>query len=164
MTTVADLAARWNALGSRERRLLVLAGALVVVALVWWLALAPALTVLRAAPGRHAELDAQLARMRGLQVQAKSLQDQPKMGFDDAFRALDASVKERLGATGQLTVVGERASVSLKGVTPDALAQWLTQARVNARAVPTEARLVRSPGSKSGVAWDGSVVLSLPQR
>ena len=160
----ADMAARWNALADRERRLLTLAGLVVGVALLWWLALAPALAVLRAAPARHAALDTQLASMLGLQAQAKALQDQPKMNFDEALRALDASVKDRLGAGAQLTVVGDRATVILKGVPPDALAQWLTQARVNARAVPAEAKLVRSPGGKPGAAWDGSVVLSLPQR
>jgi general secretion pathway protein M len=161
-----QLAARWQALGARERRLLLLAAAVVGAALLWWLALAPALSVLRAAPARHAALDAQLSQMRSLQVEAKALRDQPKMGGNEALRALDASVKERLGGAGQLTVVGERATVTLRGVPADTLAVWLSQARVNARAVPTEARLIQSPSAagKPGVAWDGSVVLTLPAR
>ena len=166
MKTRDDLAARWQALGERERRLLLLAAVVVGVALLWWVALAPALAVLRAAPARHAALDAQLSSMLSLQAQAKALQDQPKMGGDEALRALDAAVKERLGGAAQLSVVGDRVTVNLKGVSADALAQWLTQARVNARAVPSEAKLQRNPGSggKAGVLWDGSLVLSLPQR
>jgi general secretion pathway protein M len=165
MTTWRDgLSARWQALGGRERRLLSLAAVVVAGAMLWWLALAPALAVLRAAPARHAALDAQLGRMRSLQAQAKTLQDQPKMGYDEALRALDLSVKERLGAAAQLTVVGDRATVTLRSVPADALAQWLTQARVNARAVPSEAKLVRSQGAKPGALWDGSVMLALPQR
>jgi general secretion pathway protein M len=42
-------------------------------------------------------------------------------------------------------------------VAPDALAQWLTQARLNARAVPAEAKLA---GNGAG-SWDGIVVLNL---
>jgi len=67
-------------------------------------------------------------------------------------------------------VAGERATVTLKGVSADALAQWLTQSRVNARAAPTEARLVRNAAvsgptpSASAATWDGSVVMTLPTR
>jgi general secretion pathway protein M len=167
MSWGSDLSDRWKALAQREQRLLTLAAAVVGVALLWWLALAPALALLRSAPARHAALDAQLGQMRGLQAQAKALQEQPKMGADEALRALDLSVKERLGGGAQLIVAGDRATVTLRGVPADTLAQWLTQARVNARAVPAEARLVRSaatPPGKAGAAWDGSVVLTLPSR
>jgi general secretion pathway protein M len=53
---------------------------------------------------------------------------------------------------------GERVTVTLLGTAADALAEWLTQARVNARALPSEARLVRNA---SGL-WEGTVVLTLP--
>ena len=43
---------------------------------------------------------------------------------------------------------------------PDTLAQWLTQARVNARALPAEARLTRNAAGQ----WDGTLVMSLPAR
>lgn len=166
MSWADEVATRWQALGERERRLLAVAAVVVGAALLWWVALAPALGVLRGAPARHAVLDEQLSRMLSLQAQAKALQDQPRMGADEALRALDVAVKERLGGAAQLTVVGDRATVTLKGVSADALAQWLAQARVNARAVPSEARLTRNPGSggKAGALWDGSLVLSLPQR
>ena len=56
-----------------------------------------------------------------------------------------------------MTVMGERVTVTLKGVSADALAQWLVQARLNARALPSEAHWVRSgPGT-----WDGTLVLNL---
>ena len=151
------LQARWNGISRREQHLLLAALALVLGALLWWVALAPALATLRAAEVQHQSLDAQLQQMQRLQQQAKTLQAQPRMAVDDARRVLEASVKQQFGATAQMVVAGERVTVTLKGASADALAQWLAQARLNARAAPTEARLVRSGTG----AWDGTLVLSL---
>ena len=54
------LQARWSKLAAREQNLLLGAGAVLTLALLWWLALAPALATLRSAPARHAELDSAL--------------------------------------------------------------------------------------------------------
>jgi general secretion pathway protein M len=159
MTQSTPLAARWAALPARERQLVVLGAALVAVALLWWVALAPALATLRAAPARHKQLDAQLQQMRTLQAQAQTLQVQAPMSAVDARRALEASVKP-LGTAAQLVVMGERVTVTFNAVAPDALAQWLTQARLNARAVPSEAKLVRNGAG----SWDGTVLLNLGPR
>src|SRR3989344_959783 len=145
MTVITSpaLRARWQALAPREQTLVLAAGGLVAFALLWWLAAAPALSTLRAAPARHAALT------------------------------------QRLGNTAQLNVVGARATVTLKGAPADALAQWLAQARSNARAAPVEARLTRSaapagsaPNAPAPVKlgnaatamprWDGTLVLALP--
>jgi len=63
-------------------------------------------------------------------------------------------------------VSGERATITLKGVSANSLATWLAQARTNARALPAEARLARSPAStaSSGTLWDGTLVVNLPPR
>lgn len=157
--------ARWNLLAPRERGAIVLAAAAVALTLVWMLLLAPALATLRQAERQHQELDLQLQTMRGLQSEAMALKDQPRLEHDDALRALEASVTQRLAGSGTLSVVGERATVTLKAADPDALARWLTQARVNARALPTEARLTRSVGQPGQPArWDGTLVLTLPPR
>ena len=159
------LRARWNLLAARERAGVGMAIALVVLALLWWVALGPAFATLRSAETQHRALDAQLQTMRSLQTEAMALQGQPKLSYDEALRALDASVRQRLGSTAQLSVAGERATLTLKGADPDALARWLTQARVNARALPAEARLTRSAGAPTAPArWDGSLVLTLPAR
>lgn len=101
--------------------------------------------------------------MQSLQAQAQALQSQPKIGHDEALRALEASVKQGLGASAQLNVVGDRATVTLRNTPADALAEWLAQARVNARAIPSEARLVRNTSNPTDPAvWDGTLVLSLP--
>jgi general secretion pathway protein M len=129
------------------------------LALLWWGGLAPALATLRSAETQQQLLDGQLLQMQRLQAQAKTLQAQPHLSVSEARRLLEASLKP-LGATAQLAMVGERVTVTLKGASPDALAQWLTQARLNARAVPSEARLLRSAAG----TWDGSVVLTLSAR
>jgi general secretion pathway protein M len=146
----------WRLLGSREKRLVLGAAAVVAVALLWWIALAPALRVLHAAGTQHALLDSQLQQMQMLANQAQALQSQPAMNADEALRALELSIRQKLGATTQFTVTGERVTVTLKSVSADALAQWLTQARVNARARPVEARLTRT-----AAGWEGTLVLNL---
>jgi general secretion pathway protein M len=160
-----QLRTRWDLLAPRERGAVVLAGAIVLVALVWWVLLGPALATLRHAEAQHHDLDVQLQTMRGLQSDAMALQNQPRLPYDDALRALETSVRQRLGNTAQLSVAGERATLTLKAAEADALARWLTQARVNARALPAEARLTRAAGPASAPArWDGALVLTLPAR
>jgi general secretion pathway protein M len=132
----------------------------VAAALVWLVALGPALSTLRTAETQRRTLDAQLQQMRGLQAQAQALQAQPKQGYDEALRRLELSVRERLGTTARMVIAGDRVTLTLSGTAADALAQWLTQARVNARALPSEAHLLRN----SGGLWEGTVVLTLPPR
>jgi len=150
----------WSGLAAREKLLASGAAALVLVALVWWLLIGPALAVLRTSEPQHRALDAQLARMQALQQQARTLQGQPRQGHDESLRALEASVRQRLGTTARTTVAGDRVTLSLTGTPPDALAAWLAEARTNARALPAEARLTR--GAAGG--WDGTLVLTLPAR
>lgn len=156
MKLLPGLRARWDEISVRERRLVLGAVALMLGALLWWVAVAPALATLRAAEGQHRLLDARLQQMQRLQAQAKALQAQPRMSYDDTRRAIEASVQS-MGPVAQLTVAGDRATVTFKAIAPDAMAQWLMQARLNARVVPGEARLVRNATG----GWDGTLVLSL---
>ena len=171
-----QLRQRWEALANREQRMVLGAAMLVSAALLWWIALGPALSTLRLAKIQHTQLDAQLQQMQSLKAQATALAAMPKVSIDDARRTLESSLKQSLSASAQLTVVGNRATVTLKGASPDALAQWLLQARINARAVPSEVRLLKAastaaaPGgpvmaaATTPVRWDGTVVLTLPER
>ena len=156
----AMLKARWEALRPREQAMVAIAAAVVALALVWFVALGPALATLRSAEEQRRALDAQLQNMRALQAQAQTLQSQPKLGHDEALRLLEQSVRQRLGTTARMVIAGERVNITLSGTAPDALAQWLTQARVDARALPGEARLSRNA---SGL-WEGTLVLTLPPR
>ena len=156
----AALRGRWAGLAARERLLVAAAAALVVFALAWWVLLGPALATARSADAQHRALDAQLQRMAALQLQAQSLQSQPRQGFDESVRQLELATRQRLGAAGRMAIAGDRVTITLTGAAPDALAQWLTQARVNARAAPIEAHLLRG----STGLWEGSLVLTLPPR
>ncbi len=159
----AALGSAWARLAPRERRLLLLAATVVGLALLWWLALAPALATLRQAELQGHALDAQWQRMQALQAEAEALKSSPRMGQDEALRALEAAVTQRLGAAAQLTVVGDRANLTLKGVSASALASWLAEARLNARAMPLEARLTRAAAAAGGEAqWNGTLSLGLP--
>lgn len=151
---------RWEALAARDQLWLAVAGAIVAAVVVWLIAVAPALATLRTAEQQQRTLDGQLQQMRILQAQAQALQSQPKQNRDEALRLLELSVRQRLGTTGRTVIAGDRVTITLAGAAPEAVAQWLSQARVNARALPSEARLNRNA---SGL-WDGTVVLTLPPR
>lgn len=147
----------WQRASRREQRLLVLAGTVLLLSVLWWLGVAPAWRTLRAAPAQRAVLDAQLQQMRQWQAQAMTLRDQALLNPDEARRALLQTLKP-LGGSAQWVVQAERVTVTLKQVAPQALAQLLADARQNARLKPLEAHLKRNAlGS-----WDGSLVFQLP--
>ena len=103
----STLQTRWASVAPREKAMLAAAAGLIVLAVVWWLLLSPALTVLRAADTQHRALDAQLQSMRGMQAQAQALQSKPRIRYDEAVRALEASVKQGLAHAGD---AGEKES------------------------------------------------------
>ena len=156
--------AQWARLDARERRLVGAATAVVVLAMLWWVALAPAVSTLRVAGAQRHALEVQAQQMHGLQAEAEALKALPKLGREEALRALESAVKLRLGAGGQMNIVGDRANVMLKDVPASALAEYLAEARANARAIPVEMRLTRAPGAAPGTParWNGSISLSLP--
>lgn len=152
------LRAHWVALAPREQALVGGAAALVVLALLWWIALAPALATLRHADAQRRTLDAQLAQMQQLQAQARAMQAQPRLNHAEALRQLELAIHQQLGASARYSIAGDRVTVTLANTPAAVLAQWLTQVRANARAIPGEARLARNPAG----GWDGSLVLALP--
>ena len=154
----AALRARWQALVPREQMLVAATAALVALALVWWVALAPALATLRNAEAQHRTLDAQLQQVRRLQAQAQAMQSQPRMNREEALRLLEVAIRQQLAVAARYSIAGDRVTVTLTGVSSDALAQWLTQARVNARTLPAEARLARNATG----GWDGTITMVLP--
>jgi general secretion pathway protein M len=155
-----QLKARWAGLAPREQAMVAAATALVVLALLWWIALAPALATLRIAGEQHRTLDTQLQHVQRLQAQAKAMQAQPRQGHEEAMRQLEQAIRQQLGVSARYSIAGERVTVTLSNTPAPALAQWLTQVRSNARALPGEARLTRNAAG----GWDGSLVLTLPPR
>jgi general secretion pathway protein M len=149
---------RWNQLAAREQRLVGFALVLVGLAVVWWMLLAPALAVLKAAPARHAKLDADLQAMQRLRAQVQGIQSQAPLPAGEARRQLESSVQQVLGSGASIQVAGDRATVTLRGVSAEAVPTWIAQARANARSQPLEMRLSRSAQG----LWDGSIVMGLP--
>ena len=151
---------RWRALAPREQALMAGAIAVVALALLWWIALGPAIATLRSAEAQHRALDTQLQQMRRLQAQARAMQSQPRQSRDEAMRQLETATREQLGVSASYTIAGERVTITLLNTPPEGLARWLTQVRSNARALPGEARLARNASG----GWDGTLVVTLPAR
>lgn len=148
-------------LSSRERTAVTVAAWVIGLGLLWWLAVAPALDTLSQAPARHARLDAQLVQMQRMAATAQNLRGQNTAqppGRDEVLRALEAAT-DGLGGTGQLAVLGDRATLTLRNTPPEALAQWLAQVRINGRMLPLDSQIARDPGSQG---WNGTLVLSGP--
>lgn len=150
-------APRWQALSSREQRLLSFLGSLLGLALAWAILLAPAQRTLAQSDAQRAQLAAQLSRMLALQSQAQALQQRP------AVTASPWTTVQSLtsGNGWTLQAQGSRVTVQLKAVSATALATWLAQVREQARALPLEVHLQRNSAAPN--AWDGSVVLRLPE-
>ena len=160
MNTRVDMVrARFKALAPREQMMVLVAAVVVTVAIERLVAIGPALSTLRSADLQRRVLDTQLQRMAGLKAQAQAMQAQPKGNRDEAMRQLEQSVRQRLGTSGRMVIAGDRVTVTLAGTPADALAQWLSQARTAAHALPGEAHLTRNA---SGL-WDGTLVLILPR-
>lgn len=148
-------------LSPRERIAVTATAWIVGIFLLWWVALAPAIQTLRQAPAQHAQIDAQLASLRAMASTAEAVRSQntaQPLGRTEALRALEDSMGT-LGGTGQLSVVGDRPSVTLRGTSPEALATWLARVRLNARLTPVEAQL---SGDTTPVSWSGNLVLAGP--
>ena len=101
MRAWATLQARWHSVSAREQRLVTWGVAVVGLALLWWVALAPALKMLKTADQQRGVLESEWLQMQTLQAQAKVLQAKPLLAASDARRLLDASVLP-LGAALQL--------------------------------------------------------------
>ena len=164
---LSQIQTAFERLAPRERTLILAAGCLLVLALLWWIALAPALHTWRESGSAHAKLDTELAQMQTLAHEAKQLKAVPRISAKDAEGWLVQSVKKLGKSTVNLPAGGLQsglAQVTLAGAEPAQLANWLTEARTTAGLMPTEARWKRSlptDKDKSAVLWDGSVTLKL---
>jgi len=146
----------WSSLAQRERRLVLAAAALLCVFMLWRLALAPALHTLATAPAQLAAAEAQTQQMQALASEAASLRAVAPVPMAQAQAALSAATS-RLGDAAKLSLQGERAVVTLKGISGDQLAGWLAEARAGARARVVEASLSQTTPGR----YDGSLTLAL---
>jgi general secretion pathway protein M len=174
----------WLARAPRERRLMLLAAWVIGTALVWQVAVAPALQTWQEAPTKQAALDAQTTQLLQLQAQAKGLQSTPPPSRTSALQALESTAAQWLGPDARVSLQGEQVRVTLKAAPAEGLSRWLAQARSQAQALPVQAQLQRatapvsaptpstavtpapasppSPAASPAAAlWSGTLVLSL---
>jgi general secretion pathway protein M len=144
-----QLAARWWQLTRRDRQAALLALTLIGLVVVWFIAIGPALSTLKTAPSQLDALDAQLQQMQRLAVESRELRATPPVTIAQATSALQ-SATARLGNTGRLSILGDRATLTLNSCSGEALRNWLTEARVAARVRPTEMQLTRAANGYSG--------------
>lgn len=145
----AQALTQWQSLGERERLALTAIAVLLGLLLAWSVLLAPALRTVKTAPAELETVDLQLQRMQVQALEAQTLRKTPPVPPAQAQEALKASV-DHLGAVAKLNLTGDRAVVTLNGITPFALQAWLGEVRAAARARPVEAQLARGPKGYSG--------------
>lgn len=150
------LRSAWSAREPRERRLVLLAAWVLGGYLLWALALQPAWRTVRDAPARLDALDAQLQVMQAQAAEAQALRATPPLPRPQASAALQAA-SQRLGNRARLAEQGERAVLTLDGISGDELRSWLAEVRGGARARAVEVSLTRN---ERGLA--GTVVVALP--
>ena len=134
---------RWMDLSGRERLGLGLALGVLALALLWSLGVAPAWRQWQQGQGQTQALQTQWQGMQTLQAQASAWRGQNRVRPEEAVRQLQSSLTT-LGPGASMVVNGDLATVQIKAATAAAVSQWLTQARVQAQALPVQARLGRS--------------------
>lgn len=144
----------WQGLAKRERNLIGSASLLVVLALLWWVALAPALRTLQRAPAQLDAAEVQLQAMQRLASEARDLRAVTPVSNDQAANVLKAATT-RLGDKARLSLQGDRAVLTLAGVSSVALRDWLSEARSGARARTIEANLTRGTSGLTGTVVVG---------
>ena len=152
----ASWQARWAAMAPRERRMATAAAWLVGLTLLVVIGVRPAWRTLSQTPSQLREVDAQLDQMRRLADEAVALRQRPPVPPAQAEAALKAAT-DRLGEGARLALQPDRANLTLTNVPGDAVATWLEEARVGARARPLEASLQQV---KPGI-YSGTVVVAL---
>ena len=141
--------AKWKGMAPRERVAAGVGIAVLVLFIVWMLLVAPALRTLREAPAKLDKLEVQLQQMQRLAAEAKTLRGAPEVSVAQAVEPLKMAT-ERLGGGATINIQGDRATLTVTGVSGDALRDWLGEARTAAHARPVEVTLNRNPQGYAG--------------
>jgi len=148
---------KFSQLSPREQTGIRWALAILGGAVLWFVAIAPALQVWQTSQKQLSVLAQQNSDMMALQTQAKQWQSRSSLGTEASARMLQ-SLCANLGEKVKCSRQAQRMTVDVKGISPQALAQAWTQARSQAQAVLLETHLQRQ-----GEMWDGQWVWSLPE-
>jgi len=150
LATLRQQARTWWQVRTPRERQAVLAVALVLgLFVVWSLFVQPALITAREAPAQLDRLEAQYQQMQRIAAESGTLRGAARVSPMQAAAALKAAT-DRLGGNARLTVQGDRATLTLTGVSAEALRAWLLEARSGARARPIEAQLQRGQSGYNG--------------
>ena len=141
--------ARWRGMSSRDRMALTLGLGVFVAFIVWLAFVAPAWRTARDAPAKLDLLEVQLQQMQRLSAEARTLRGAPEVSIAQAIEPIKVATG-RLGPNASITFQGDRATLTLKGVSGEALRDWLSEARSAARARAVEVTLTRNPQGYSG--------------
>ena len=139
----------WLARTARERQAVVVVAVLIGLFAIWSVLVQPALRIVNEAPVQLDRLEAQYQQMQRIAAESAGLRGATRVSPAQASAALKAAT-DRLGTNARLTLQGDRATLTLTGITPDALRAWLNEARSGARARPVEAQLQRGTAGYSG--------------
>jgi len=150
MATLRQQAATWwVARTQRERQAVVVVALVLGLFAIWSLLVQPALRTAREAPEQLDRLEAQYQQMQRIAAESVALRGAARVSPTQAVTALKAAT-DRLGGNARLALQGDRATLTLTGVSPDALRGWLLEARSGARARPVEAQLQRGASGYNG--------------
>lgn len=151
----APLQGFWQARQPRERAMLLIAAALIVLALLWSHGLQPALALWQSTPANRIQSASQMSALQNLAAQAEVLRTRPRLDAAQSQQAVFKSIGE-LG--GKASVDGPRITASLPRISAAALAQWL-----QALGPQTGARVVQASLQESEPGyWTGQFTLELP--
>ena len=139
----------WLARTARERQAVVVVAVVIGLFAIWSVLVQPALRIVNEAPVQLDRLEAQYQQMQRIAAESAGLRGATRVSLAQASAALKAAT-DRLGTNARLTLQGDRATLTLTGITPDALRAWLNEARSGARARPVEAQLQRGTAGYSG--------------
>jgi len=160
-TVRTALQSRWEQLAPRERFGLGALGLLLGVWLLWAVALQPSLQTLRDSSANRAQLAQQMQHIRALQAQAQSLQQHGTLTRQEALQRL-RQLTQTADTGFQLNQNNNQVTIQVTAVPAAALANWLTQARLQAQALPIEVHLSRAT-QEGSATWDGRIVLRLSE-
>jgi general secretion pathway protein M len=139
----------WQGRTPRERQAVAVVIGVLGLFAVWSLLVQPALRTVREAPAQLDRLEAQYQQMQRIAAESGTLRGAARVSPQQAAQALKAAT-DRLGDRARLQMQGERATLTLNGVSPEALRAWLVEARSGARARPVDAQLQRGAQGYGG--------------
>jgi general secretion pathway protein M len=146
----AQALTRWQALAARERLAVAAAAALVGLWLVFAIAVQPAWRTIRDTPKQIDALDVQLQAMQRLAAETNELRTVSPVGTTQQQDALLAATARLGPEKARITMQGDRATLTLTGITGAQLREWLGEVRSGARVRPIETQLSRGPNGYTG--------------